>query len=140
MTLGAAPNRRYDKGERRYKHVGKGAEPIIEFDNSEPKRWIGKVPSTLTQAERTALLNEAIAAPNGDRDLPVPKRLYVVHRGAIYEAQTSDHGRTYHAYPYKGKLSTAVLAELAVMAERKGCVESFATWVRAYIERHGTGR
>lgn len=79
--------RRYDKGERRFKHVGKGAHPVIEFDDSEPRKWIGKCPSTLSEADRTTLLNEAIGAPNGDRELSVPKRLYVVHEGAIYEAK-----------------------------------------------------
>ena len=41
-----ATGRRYDKGERRFKHVGKGAHPVIEFDDSEPKKWVGKWPST----------------------------------------------------------------------------------------------
>jgi len=129
--------RRYDKGERRNKHVGRGPDPVIEFDDSEPKKWVGKCPSTLTEADRARLLNEAIAAPNGDRDLPVPKKLYVVHEGAIYEAQTSDRGRTYHGYPYKGKLAGAILRKLAETAERKGCSNLFEKWVKEHIERHG---
>jgi hypothetical protein len=133
-------DRRYDKGERRYKHVGKGAQPVIEFDDSEPKKWVGKCPATLSEADRAGLLNEAITAPNGDRDLPVPKKLYVVHQGAIYEAQTSDRGRTYHGYPYKGKLPGAILVELSAMADEKGCSDLFAAWVEAHIERHGARR
>jgi len=128
---------RYDKGERRFKHVGKGSAPIIEFDDSDPKKWVGKCPSTLTEADRTTLLNEAIGVPNGDRDLPVRKKLYVVHAGAIYEAQTSDRGRTYHGYPYKGKLSASIVKKLAEMAERKKCSDLFEEWVKEHIERHG---
>ena len=134
---GQEPKRRYDRGERRFKHVGKDPDPIIEFDDSEPKKWVGKCPSTLSEADRSRLLNEAVAAPNGDRELPVPKRVYVVHNGAIYEAQTSDRGRTYHGYPYKGKLSASILKALAEMAGRKKCFDLFEKWVKEHIERHG---
>ena len=123
------PQRTYDKGERRYKHVG-GSKPEIEFDRNDPKKWIGKCPSTLTQDDRARLLNEAVAAPNGDRELDVPKRLYVVHDGAIYEAQTSDRGTTYHAYPYRGKLSSDLLTLLEAMAEEKACADEFTVWVK----------
>ncbi len=75
---GKATGQRYDKGERRFKHVGKGAHPVFEFHDSEPKTWVGKCPSTLSERDRTKLLNEAIGAPNCDRHLPVPKKLYVV--------------------------------------------------------------
>lgn len=131
------PKRRYDKGERRFKHVGKGAQPVIEFDDSEPRKWVGECPSTLSEADRITLLNEAIGAPNGDRELPVAKRLYVVHEGAIYEAQTSDRGGTYHGYPYKGKLAASILKQLAKMAEQKQCTDLFDKWVKEHIERHG---
>jgi hypothetical protein len=137
MTRG---RRRYDKGERRFKHVGKGPEPTIEFDDRNLKKWVGKCPSTLSPEDRERLLNEAIAAPNGDRELPLPKNLYVVHEGAIDEAQTSDRGRTYHGYPYKGKLARRILEALAKMAAEKGCSDAFAAWVRKNIEKHGDRR
>ena len=140
MTVEPQAARQYDKGERRFKHVGRGPEPAIEFDNSDPKKWVGKCPSTLSEADRTRLLSEGIAAPNGDRDLAPPKKLYVVHDGAIYEAQTSDRGRTYHGYPYKGKLAGGILERLSAMAEQKGCSEQFATWVKMHIVRHGARR
>jgi hypothetical protein len=53
--------RLYDKGERRFKHVGRGKEPVIEFDDSQPKKWVGKCPSTLSEEDQSNLLNEAIA-------------------------------------------------------------------------------
>lgn len=137
------PDRRplaYDKGERRFKHVGIGARATIEFDRHDPRKWVGKCPSTLSEEDRVQLLNEAVASPNGDRELAPPKKLYVVHAGAIYEAQTSDRGRTYHGYPYKGKLSGAVLEELATMAKVKDCVTDFDKWVKTHIVRHGERR
>jgi hypothetical protein len=129
--------RRYDKGERRFKHVGKSPTPVIEFDDSDPKKWIGKCPSGITDDDKNRLLNQAIAAPNGDRQLAVAKRLYVVHEGAIYEAQTSDGGATYHGYPYKGKLSKPLLARLFEMAKAIGCTEGFQAWVKKHIVLHG---
>ena len=87
--------------------------------------------------DRRNLLNEAIAAPNGDRELAAAKKLYVVHNGAIYEAQTSDQGRSYHGYPYKGKLSASILKRLAKMAKDKKCSDLFDKWVAEHIERHG---
>ncbi|MGU3422926.1 hypothetical protein [Methylobacterium sp. D54C] len=97
--------RNYDKGERRFKHVGRDPWPHIQFDDHDPKKWIGKCPSNLSAVDRDRLLNEAVAAGNGDRELAVPRRLYAVHDGAIYEAQTSDGGMSYHGYPYRGKLA-----------------------------------
>lgn len=137
MTLEIERKRRYDKGERRFKHVGAKPKPVIEFNNQDPKKWIGKCPSSLSEPERTRLLNEAIAAPNGDRELDCPKKLYVVHEGAIYEAQTSDGGITYHGYPYKGRLSSSILTGLKEMAEQKRCVPAFRAWVKNHITLHG---
>jgi hypothetical protein len=136
MTEGGT-KRKYDKGERRFKHVGKDAYPIIEFDNGDPKKWIGKCPCDLSEAERDRLLNEAVAAPNGDRELSAPKRLYAVHEGAIYEAQTSDGGVTYHGYPYRGKLSNPILTKLERLADQNGCADAFRAWVKKHITRHG---
>jgi hypothetical protein len=131
------PARQYDKGERRFKHVGTGRSPVIAFERGDPKMWIGKCPSTLTQPDREVLLNEAIAASNGDRELAPPKKLYVVHEGAIYEAQTSDRGRSYHGYPYRGKLSPSLISALRAMAKRKNCLEAFEQWLKDHIEPHG---
>lgn len=137
MPNAGQPERRYDKGERRYKHVGKGPDPVIEFDSRNPKKWIGKCPSTISEAQRLRLLNGAIPAPNGDRDLVVPKRLYMVYQGAIYEAQTSDGGASYHGYPYKGKLSTSILTALETIARDQECLEAFRDWQKKYIVLYG---
>ena len=137
MQTSRPATRQYDKGERRFKHVGSGSEPVIECDDGNPRLWVGKCPSTILEADRKRLLNEAMAAPNGDRELAVAKKLYVVHDGAIYEAQTSDQGHTYHGYPYKGKLSAIILEGLTAMAEKQGCRDAFANWVKKYIVRHG---
>ena len=126
--------RNYDKGDKRLKHEGTGSEPEIQFYRDAPRRFIGKCPAAMPAALRSQLLNEAIAAPAGDRDIDYPKYLYVVHDGAIYEARTSDCGNTYHGFPYRGKLSRLMLYQLRAMAERKGCLKVFERWVRNHIQ------
>lgn len=132
-----APARRYDKGERRFKHVGKTAAPEIVFTPGQPRMWVGKCPNTLTADDHERLVNEAIPGSNGDRELSFPKKIYAVHEGAIYEAQTTDRGRSYHGYPYKGKLARGLRDALREIAVAKECVEQFDSWVKRHIEEHG---
>ena len=129
--------RNYDKGERRKKHVGKSKTPEFQFDIGNPRKVIGKCPIDISEEERLILLRNAVEVDNGDRDLPAPKKLYAVHKGAIYEAQTSDHGRTYHGYPFRGKLGDDIIERLAKMADEKGHRKAFNRWVKANIKRHG---
>jgi hypothetical protein len=126
--------RKYDKGEKRFKHEGTGPEPEIQFVKDAPKRFVGKCPAAMPAALRLELLNEAVAAPAGDRDIDYPKYLYVVHEGAIYEARTSDGGVTYHGFPYRGKLARRLVDQLRVMATNKKCLDAFEKWVRNHIE------
>jgi hypothetical protein len=86
---------------------------------------------------RESLLNEAIAAPNGDREADYPKYLYVVHNGAIYQARTSDAGVSYHGFPYRGPLGGHLVEELKTMAESKNCLKEFNRWVKDYIRQQG---
>ncbi len=132
------PARRYDKGERRYKHVGRGDAPEIEFVPGNPRMWIGKCPATLTPDDHIRLVNEAIPGSNGDRELPFPKKVYTVHIGAIYEGQTTDWGKSYHGYPYRGKLAKDLVKALREIAVNKGCEQEFDFWMKRHIEVHGT--
>ncbi len=132
-----APRRTYQKGQDRYKHVGKSGEPEIVFDSRNPKHYVGLCPRGLPDELRTELLNEAIADDNGDRELDFPKRLHVVHNGAIYRAETTDWGKSYHAFPYRGKLGKSLITALGEMAERKGSRQEFDNWVEKHIELHG---
>ena len=137
MSDADPPRRRYDKGERRRKHVGQGSSPELRAVGGSPRHMRGLCPATIGEGERLRLLNRAVPLPDPERELPGPKRLYAVHDGAIYEAQTSDHGWSYHAYPYKGKLSASILAALGLMALEENCLNSFERWVRDHIVSHG---
>jgi hypothetical protein len=136
-TEAKPPRRVYQKGEDRQKHVGRQPEPEIRFEKGDPKFYVGLCPNNIREREKEALLNEAIAGGNGDRELNFPKRLHVVHNGAIYRAETTDWGKSYHAYPYRGKIGRALLQKLTEMADRKMCREAFDAWVEEHIELHG---
>jgi hypothetical protein len=136
----AGVTRRYDKGERRLKHVGLTAAAEIVFEAGNPRRPIGKCPNTVGPAKRQELLEAAIPGPNGDRILDVAKSLYAVHDGAIYEAQTSDGGITYHAYPYHGPLNGRLIRALRSMAMESGQHDEFETWIKAHITPRGSWR
>jgi hypothetical protein len=126
--------RKYDKGEKRFKHQGRTRLPEIRFFPKQPRRHVGLCPKGFPEDLRLQLLNEAIAAPKGDRDIDYDKRLYVVHEGTIYEAQTSDAGVTYHAFPYRGTLSKEMLKQLRVMARNKKCLDAFERWIKRHIQ------
>lgn len=132
-----SPARKYEKGKDRFKHVGKSDKPEIEYVTSNPRHRVGRCPHKMPDTLKTQLLNEAISADNGDREIDFAKRLYVVHEGAIYRAETTDWGISYHAYPYAGKLGRSLLTELGKMAAAKGCHAEFDIWVKDYIEMHG---
>ena len=128
--------RLYDKGERRHKHVGSSDQPVIEFDRDVPQKWIGKCPRGLG-AKAQEILAKAIPAPKGDREVDYDKILHAVHEGAVYEAQTSDRGKSYHGYPYRGKLSGRTIDALRTMARDDGCLDGFERWVKRHIQPHG---
>jgi hypothetical protein len=133
--------RRYDKGERRFKHVGRTDKPEFHYDPNRPRHWIGKCPRNLSSLDHSRLVNEAIASPSDDDDDDEPafqKRLHVVERGAIYRLETTDRGHSYHGYPYRGRLGKRLVAALRGMAKRKECLPDFEVWVKEYIETSGS--
>jgi hypothetical protein len=131
------PRLAYEKGEDRYKHVGRSEEPEFSFVSRNPKHYVGLCPRGIPDELKTELLNEAICDDNGDREITFPKRLHVVHEGAIYRAETTNWGKSYHAFPYRGKLGRLLLFELGKMADRKNCRRQFDNWVKIHIELHG---
>ena len=111
--------RRYDKGSGRYKHVGTQPFAVIEFDDGNPKKWVGKCPTGISDPERERLLNNAISGSNGDRDVDFPAKLYTVYNGTIYEGRTTTRGYSYHGFPYKGNLAQNILDMLKKERPRK---------------------
>lgn len=137
LPAASPPPRRYDKGERRHKHVSRSSSPEFQYDRGNPKRIIGKCPNNLTPADCEAILGRAIPVPNGDRSLVPHKRLYAFHDGTIYECRTSDHGMTYHGFPLRGRMPR--WAADALRASLKSDVECSAldAWIDGNIDLEG---
>lgn len=112
----------------------------IAFETGSPRRAIGKCPNTIGPVKRQELLDAAIPGPIGDRSLGIAKALYVVYEGVIYEAQTSDAGMSYHAYPYHGPLNGRLIMALRLSARKSGFEDGFEAWVKAHIEPRGRWR
>lgn len=129
--------RKYDKGERRTKHVS--SSPVAEFRSSggNPNRLIGKCPAGMSASLLDKLVNEAIPVANAQPNLAFHKKIYVVHEGVVYEAQSSDQGTSYHGYPFSGRLPSAVITELEAMAVRKNCLKDVKDWMKKYVKAHG---
>jgi hypothetical protein len=137
ITSNDSIRRIYDKGERRHKHVGKNSKPEFKLDGNNPKKVIGLCPNNIPDEKRDSLLQKAIPLENDDSDIPVPKQLYAVCDGAIYELRTSDFGKTYHGYPFKGKLSGSMIDRIQKLADELYCRQEVDQWIKERIERHG---
>lgn len=122
--------RQYDSGERRFKHKGK--KPYPYFENG-----VGKCPCNLSVERRDAMLNRGIAnVCDPSYDEHFPKILYAVDEsGAIYKAQTTEAGKSYHGYPYKGRLTKGIRVRLEQQAKELGCLEPFKEWEKKYVSR-----
>ncbi len=127
----------YDKGDRRKKHIGTAPYPVIEYDERQPRKLVGKCPKGL-EKEAADILATSIAGSAGDRPGGYAKHRYAVHKGSIYEAATSDRGETYHGYPYHGKLARGLIEELRKQAADQSCEDAFEQWVKDHITVHGS--
>ena len=63
-----------------------------------------------------------------------PQRLFAVdENGAVYVAYTTSLGRSYHGFPYRGRLGKRLFAALRAMAREKNCETDFNQWVKKHI-------
>ncbi|HQT84233.1 MULTISPECIES: hypothetical protein [Acidiphilium] len=132
----ATPQRRYERGENRRKHVGQSELPEIVSDGRDR---IGKCPRGRAPEWRQGLLDDAVGYITVDPySQEFPKRLFAVDvDGTIYTAQTSNPGDSYHGYPYAGDLGKRILKTLRDKAVVIKCELQFDAWVKQNIIKAG---
>lgn len=122
----------YERGEGRYKHRWK-------FDRAgflPSKRGpVGKCHSSITTELAQDLLRTGIPEPTvyEDEDTSrAPDRIFNVYRGVPYVAVPTGPGKSYHGYPWRGRMSATVRGELRSRAEAEGNTRTFDKWLNTY--------
>lgn len=132
-TKGAkAPQREYDKGERRYKHVGKSAEATI--DDGNPAKVIGKCPNNIADPVKLTVLKDAIAELPAEANELFPSCMFAVHEGVIYDCRTTSIGKSYHAFPYHGEMLRSLHERLAQTADAQTHSKAFKRWTAKHVK------
>jgi len=103
---------------------------------------VGKCPRSITDTIAQTVLNQSVAEPDpfivpGRKPDPIPKRLYGVYRGVIYEGAPTQPGTSYHGYPWRGRegrgpLPDEVVDRLREISRIEGFLEEFEDWLNDY--------
>jgi hypothetical protein len=126
------PRRKYEKGEKRFKHVGRSATASV--DEGNPKKVVGKCPNNIPDATKEAVLQTAIPDASPDRNNPFPWRMFAVHEGVIYDCRTTTRDSSYHAFPYHGEMLRSLHDELEQTDDAKAHSREFKRWVAKHVK------
>lgn len=123
----------YERGEGRTKHRWKHDYAGFVPSGRGP---IGKCHRSISQEIAEALLRRGVvevSAYEDDDDGP-PSRIYNVYRGVPYVAVETQPGRSYHGYPWRGRMAASVREALRSRAKRQGHEKDFEKWLKRYSE------
>lgn len=134
-TATATPQRQYEKGEKRYKHVGKAAEATI--DEGNPAKVVGKCPNNITDQVKLRVLKGAIAELPAEANEPFPSRMFAVHDGVIYDCRTTTLGKSYHAFPYHREMLRSLRDRLAQTQDAQANSKAFKRWIAKHVKLIG---
>lgn len=132
MSSAEAPQRKYEKGEKRFKHVGKSAEASV--DDGNPKKVIGKCPNNIADSVKLQVLKTAIAELPDEANETFPSRMFAVYEGVIYDCRTTTLDQSYHAFPYHGEMLRSLHDRLAQTADAKEHSKAFKSWTAKHIK------
>lgn len=117
----------------KWKHHWNRPDPGFVFVGHEDVP-VGKCPNSMTTQEAENLLNDG-----GIPFFPVgwkashPKRIYVVHDGAVYRAVETIPGRSYHGFPATGeelrRLPSSIRNAILKRAQQLRCEDKVRRWM-----------
>jgi len=88
---------KYEKGDQRYKHTGRGANAVFEQNRGVT---VGKCPNTITLETAQKILNEGVGCDYVDTGtFSYPRQMFGFHEGVLYKALPTRAGISYHAFP-----------------------------------------
>ena len=123
---------KYDPGDKRFKH--KWNKDVADFVTPDGMP-VGKCPKSVGIDLATHLLNSGIEWHNPKIPKAYPDHIYNVYKGVIYKATITLHGRSYHGYPWKGRLPRQIYDKLVEIAKSQGYQAEFDEWVKVHIEK-----
>ena len=123
----------YERGEGRYKHVWKKQEAGFE---PSPRGPIGKCDSRIDQTIAEQLLKNGIVEddpvrlPSGLGPQVHPEKIFNIYKGVPYVAVPTQPGKSYHGYPFRGRMTRSVERKLRDRATNAGVVRLFDKWMK----------
>jgi len=126
----------YERGDGRFKHCWSrpyaGFEP--KYDGQPLQGQVGKCSSKINDTRAQELLDDGIEVRD-DRNDEHPSCIYNVFEGVPYEAVPTQYDKSYHGYPWQGRMPKWVLKELRTRAWNEGFRDTFEKWVETYGNR-----
>jgi hypothetical protein len=120
----------YERGEGRFKHCWN--RPWAAFEPS-PRGPVGKCSSKISQEIAQALLDDGIPFKDSEDD-PHPSLIYTLFEGVPYEAAPTLAGRSFHGYPWRGRMPRRILRALEQRAKRDGFHKEFKEWLAQHSQ------
>lgn len=120
----------YERGEGRFKHRW-----IHDRAGFLPRKKgpVGKCHSSITEAIAQELLRSGFATTSPyDDSLADPVEIYNLYRGIPYVAVTTQPGKSYHGYPWSGRMPASIRQQLRVRAVEDGTVKVFDRWLKQH--------
>lgn len=120
----------YERGEGRFKHRWNEDEAGFRPGDRGP---IGKCHRSIDEAAALALLRSGVVPASLYEDAETqPSEVYAVYRGVPYVAVPTTPGRSFHGYPWRGRMAPSVRQALRDRARAEGHERTFDAWLREY--------
>jgi hypothetical protein len=123
----------YDRGEGRTKHCWK--RDMAGFMPSK-RGLVGKCHRSISDPVAQNLLRSGFFGASEYEDETVaPDMIFNVYRGVPYVAVATEPGKTYHGYPWRGRMAATIRAQLRARAQQEGTEKVFDRWLTTHTPR-----
>jgi hypothetical protein len=122
----------YERGEGRNKHRWDRDRAGFCPGSRGP---VGKCHRSITEPAAASLLRNGLVEDSPYCDRPhAPDCIYNVYRGVPYVAVPTQPGKSYHGYPWQGRMSASIRGRLRERAVEDGHGTEFDRWLKQYAQ------